>query len=228
MPVAWFFVVLLFVWFALPYILRKIQVTVLRRQCRNSRTIVLTYDDGPSALLTEKIVELLGANSVKATFFVLGHKLHAAGDVVDRLVRAGHEIGSHSYRHLNAWKCAPIAVYRDIEQGLATIKVFGACKLFRPPHGKSTMATMAQVTMSNCAHAWWTIDSSDTWTKPMSIDRVVDRIRREGGGVILMHDHERTDAHERDAFVLALTERILELARTERYRIVPMGELCSR
>jgi peptidoglycan/xylan/chitin deacetylase (PgdA/CDA1 family) len=217
----------LLLWYVLPYLIKKLDQYLLSLRCRSLRTISLTYDDGPSDVLSRKIFTLLAKHNVKATFFMLGHKLQSATEVADEFDRSGHEIGSHSYSHLNAWKRSPLAVYRDIKHGLAMTKTIGVCTLFRPPHGKATLATMLQVFMNNCTHAWWTIDSSDTWPTPMSIERVVDRIRRDGGGVILMHDHERTNAPEREAYVLALTEKILELARNEGYKVVPMGRLYS-
>jgi peptidoglycan/xylan/chitin deacetylase (PgdA/CDA1 family) len=215
----------LFAWYAMPYAIKKLDQHQLRYRCRTGRLISLTYDDGPSTRLSEQLVNLLGEYNVKATFFVLGHKLQSAGHVVERVVQAGHEIGSHSFRHLNAWKRSPLAVYRDIKQGLTLTHAVGSSNLFRPPHGKTTIATMTQILMNNARHAWWTIDSSDTWTIPMPVERVIARIKHEGGGVILMHDHDRPNSPEREEYVLELTRAILELAQKEGFFICPMNEI---
>jgi len=212
-------------WLVLPYAIRRFQQAILKRKCRMSRTIVLTYDDGPSAELTKKILALLKAYDVRATFFMLGNKVTADLGMPHMLVQAGHEIGSHSFQHLNAWKRSPLAVYRDIKRGLVEIRAFGKPLLFRPPHGKVTLATMLQVWFNQCRHAWWTIDSTDTWPTPMPIEGVVDRIRRDGGGVILMHDHSRPNNPEREAYVLELTKCILELARKEKFKLCRMSEI---
>ena len=110
---------LLCIWFVLPYILRRYQTAALRLKCKNSHTIVLTYDDGPGADLTRKLLALLKAYDVRASFFMLGKKITADLEVPHMLVQAGHEIGSHSFQHLNAWKRSPLAVYRDINRGPA-------------------------------------------------------------------------------------------------------------
>lgn len=190
-----------------------------------SRAIILTYDDGPGAVLTEKILTLLKAYDVRATFFMLGKKITTDLELPHMVVQAGHEIGSHSFQHLNAWKRSPLAVYRDINRGIVGIRTFSQSSLFRPPHGKLTLATMLQVWFNQCRHAWWTIDSTDTWPTPIPIKGVIDRIRRGGGGVILMHDHSRTNNLEREAYVLELTKCILELARKEGFKVCKMSEI---
>ena len=215
----------IFGWFVLPYAIRKSQEATLKRKCRMSRTIVLTYDDGPGAELTQKILALLKAYNAQATFFMLGKKVTADLELPHILVQAGHEIGSHSYQHLNAWKQSPLAVYRDIDRGLVGTRAFGQLLLFRPPHGKITLATLLQVWFNQCQLAWWTIDSTDTWPTPMPIEGVIERIRSAGGGVILMHDHSRTTNPERETYVLELTKSILEFARKEGFKVRRMSEI---
>ena len=215
----------IFGWLVLPYAIRQFQEAMLKKKCRMSRTIALTYDDGPSAELTKKILILLKAYDVRATFFMLGKKIATDLEMPRILIQEGHEIGSHSFQHLNAWKRSPVAVYRDINLGLVGIRAFGQPLLFRPPHGKLTLATMLQVWFNQCRYAWWTIDSTDTWPTPKPIEGVIERIRSSGGGVILMHDHSRTNNPAREAYVLDLTKSILELARKEGFKVRKMSEI---
>lgn len=215
----------IFGWLVLPYAIRKFQEAILKRKCRMSRTVVLTYDDGPGAELTKKILALLKAYNVQATFFMLGMKITTDLEMPHMLVQAGHEIGSHSFQHLNAWNRSPLAVYRDIKRGFVGVRAFGRTLLFRPPHGKLTLATMLQVWFNQCRLAWWTIDSTDTWPIPMPIEDVIERIRSDGGGVILMHDHSRPNNPEREAYVLDLTKSILELVSKEGFNVCRMSEI---
>ncbi len=225
-PVSIIIISATFGWLVLPYAIRKYQEAILKWKCRMSRTIVLTYDDGPGAEVTEKILALLKAYDVRATFFMLGMKIETDLELPHKLVQAGHEIGSHSFQHLNAWTRSPLAVYRDIKRGFAVARVFDRTLLFRPPHGKVTLATMLQIWLSQCRLAWWTLDSTDTWSCPMQIERVIERIRADGGGVILMHDHSRPgNLVAREAYVLDLTKSILELARKEGFKVCRMSEL---
>ncbi len=211
--------------YILPYAIKRGEQKILSQRCKSRRAIVLTYDDGPSSTLTEQLLSMLSGHNVHATFFVIGRKLEALENVASEYVNAGHELGSHSYAHLHAWKKFPLAVYRDIDRGLRLSGLHSKCKLYRPPYGKTTLLTMLQVRLNSFRHAWWTIDSSDTWEKSLPIDNILDQIRRDGGGVVLLHDHDRVNNPDRQTYVLSLTSNILEMARKEGYSIVPMGKL---
>jgi len=63
--------------------------------------IAMTFDDGPSATLTPKLLDLLAAHHIKATFFVIGENVAEHRDIVARAAREGHEIGNHSWSHPN-------------------------------------------------------------------------------------------------------------------------------
>jgi peptidoglycan/xylan/chitin deacetylase (PgdA/CDA1 family) len=207
-------------WFVVPYALRRLQVARLRQRCRELRAIVLTYDDGPGVRVTPRLHELLDSFGATATFFPLGCKLENAGWSPGR-----HELGSHSYKHLHAWKNSPMAVHEDIDRGLASVSRLSECRLFRPPHGKLTLATLLQVWARGCSMAWWTIDSSDTWPATVPASRIIERIAREGGGVILLHDHDRLKDREREAYVTELTRSVLEFSRAEGFKVCKMSDV---
>ncbi len=61
--------------------------------------IAMTFDDGPSAKLTPKLLDLLAAHHIKATFFLIGENVAEHPEIVAREVREGHEIGNHSWSH---------------------------------------------------------------------------------------------------------------------------------
>src|SRR5437899_8504365 len=68
--------------------------------------IALTFDDGPSATLTQKLLDLLAAHHIKATFFVIGENVAEHPEIVARAAREGNEIGNHSWSHPNLAKMA--------------------------------------------------------------------------------------------------------------------------
>jgi peptidoglycan/xylan/chitin deacetylase (PgdA/CDA1 family) len=183
---------------------------------------VLTYDDGPGNRVTPQLNELLDSFGATATFFPLGYKLETVGSLFKK-----HEFGSHSYRHLHAWKNSPIAVYVDIERGLESVSQLSSSRLFRPPYGKVTLATLVQLLARRCSLAWWTIDSSDTWQQTLPASKVLERIQEDGGGVILMHDTDRLNDRGREAYVIDLTRSILEFSRVGGFRICNMSEVIS-
>src|ERR1700720_955477 len=66
--------------------------------------IAMTFDDGPSAKLTPKLLVLLAAHHIKATFFLIGQNVAENPEIVAREVREGHEIANHSWSHPNLAK----------------------------------------------------------------------------------------------------------------------------
>ncbi|MEH6475011.1 MAG: polysaccharide deacetylase family protein [Sneathiella sp.] len=214
------------IWILLPYIYKVMKVRELRKLCKAYRTIVLTYDDGPSGTLTPKVLKLLSGFDANATFFLLGKRVERNPEIIPSIITAGNEIGNHSHSHLNAWKQLPWKVAADISMGERTIQDRGASpSLFRPPNGKITLATLFQTIISKKELAMWTIDSGDTRSKTMTYEQLLNRIREDGGGVILLHDFEREHSSSRNDFVLGATQRLLELAQKEHFQIATFGEL---
>jgi hypothetical protein len=70
---------------------------------------------------------------------------------------------------------------------------------------------------------WWTIDSGDTHSPLPRPNQVVDRLVRDGGGIILMHDLDRSE--DRNNFVLETTALLLNAAESEAFDIKPLSEL---
>ncbi len=206
---------------------RVLEQRRLRRLCAQHRAIVLTYDDGPSRDATPRLLDLLGAHKARATFFALGRKAESDPATLDRAVREGHEVGCHSYRHVHPWKALPWKPANDVSQGFRALAPWVARDgLFRPPYGKLSPFSWAVARAGGARLAWWTHDSGDTWEDLPRTGDVVDAVRRDGGGVVLMHDLDRDEP--RVGYVLELTERLLELSRAEGFRVLTQGGLLAR
>src|SRR5213596_3164690 len=78
--------------------------------------IAMTFDDGPSPTLTPKLLDLLAAHHIKATFFVIGQNVAEHPEVVARAVREGHEIGNHSWSHPNFGRMSDEGVRRELKR----------------------------------------------------------------------------------------------------------------
>lgn len=188
--------------------------------------LALTYDDGPDTHLTVDVLEMLGARNTKATFFVMGRKVDACRGLVERAIREGHEVASHSQIHLHAWKVAPWRAYRDVSGGFqALVAQRLSPRLFRPPYGKVTAASYLAAKLNGARVVWWTIDSGDTHRELPTPESVAERVVRAGGGVVLMHDFDR--GPERAEFVLKTTQCILDAANRHELRVVRLSELLA-
>src|SRR5690348_14385585 len=78
--------------------------------------IAMTFDDGPSATLTPKLLDILAAHHIKATFFVLGEMVAEHPEILARAAREGHEIASHSWSHPNLAKMSQEGVRSQLQR----------------------------------------------------------------------------------------------------------------
>lgn len=216
-------------WFLLPHALRRLAERRLSARCRAARAVVLSYDDGPGEALTPVLLDLLAREQVQASFFVLGRNAARSPDLVRRALADGHEVGSHTEDHSNAWTTGPRRWATDLARGVRTVRTLGGCGgLVRPPRGKLTLGGWVQGALRGLDWAWWTVDSRDSW-RPRPVGEVLDEVARRGGGVVLMHDFDGApppvgrDAHAERC--LALTRGLIEFARTGGYRLVRLGDL---
>jgi peptidoglycan-N-acetylglucosamine deacetylase len=201
----------------------------LRRRTRKAGAVVLTFDDGPSGRLTPTVLHLLAQWNVKATFFMLGRNIPGNESVVCQVRDQGHEVASHGQSHRNMWKTAPWRAIQDVRQGRRAIDLAlggqGTKYLFRPPYGKLDLATQIYLWWTGVSACYWTDDSTDTWIAS-GIDRrrAAESIRRNKGGVILIHDFERRTPEVAQA-VLEIVTEILKTAREEQLKVMTLSEL---
>jgi peptidoglycan/xylan/chitin deacetylase (PgdA/CDA1 family) len=198
----------------------------VRKELVGKRILALTYDDGPGGELTPQLLDLLRGRGARATFFMLGRQAQQHPEIVDRVVKDGHDVGCHSDQHLHAWKALPWEAVADIDAGYERLsRWIPRNGMFRPPYGKMTLPTYLSIRRRGAPVWWWTIDSGDTHQLLPSAGQVADRLRREGGGIVLMHDLDRTQP--RNDFVLELTATLLDVAQRESFQVKPLRELCQ-
>jgi peptidoglycan/xylan/chitin deacetylase (PgdA/CDA1 family) len=211
----------------LPQVCRYTNASSLCAKAVKTRSLVLTYDDGPAAISTPKLLLLLEDRNAKATFFVLGRNAEAHPEIMDRLVLQGHEIGCHGYAHPHAWKVAPWTSVHDITRGYDVLSRWMPPNgVFRPPYGKFTLATWLTLRKRGAPIAVWTLDSEDTHARLPSINTITEQFVRAGGGVVLMHDFDRSA--ERMEFSLNMTSALLDIAKREGINTCRLGDLCAR
>lgn len=198
----------------------------VRKQLIKDRTLVLTYDDGPSAALTSELLDLLRSYDAKASFFLLGRNAQQYPNIAGRIVQEGHDVGCHSDQHLNAWKVLPWKAVTDIQAGYEKLSPWVRTDgMFRPPFGKITLPTYLTVRRRGASHWWWTIDAGDTRKALPRPEQVGEAVVEQGGGIVLMHDLDRSK--ERNDFVLETTAVLLEIAHRQSLKIRRLSDLCQ-
>lgn len=182
----------------------------------NRIPVALTFDDGPGKY-TDRLLDILEDNDVKATFFVLGTGIENYGEVVKRAYDDGHEIAIHGYSHTSFKKMTIEEIQSEIDTvfNLLNDLEITPSNLVRPPYGSINSKIKENLDYS---FILWSVDTLDWKTKDKDaiIKEINDSI--ENGSIILMHDiHETT--------VDAVEEMLPEL--TDEYRFVTVNELFS-
>jgi peptidoglycan/xylan/chitin deacetylase (PgdA/CDA1 family) len=153
--------------------------------------IALTFDDGPNATLTPKLLDLLAARHLKATFFVVGQNAADHPDILKRAVREGHEVANHSWSHPNLGKMSDDAVRRELQKTDDAIAAAIGKRptLMRPPYGSITARQKKWIHDEfGYRIIIWDVDPLD-WKRP-GPSVVTARILKEtkAGSIVLAHD----------------------------------------
>ena len=153
--------------------------------------IAMTFDDGPSATLTPKLLDLLAAHHIKATFFVIGENVAEHPEIVARAAREGHEIASHSWSHPNLAKMSQESVRSQMQRTDDAIKnaTGKSPTLLRPPYGSITEREKRWIHDEfGYDIILWDVDPLD-WKRPGPAV-VRNRILKEtrSGSIVLSHD----------------------------------------
>lgn len=155
----------------------------------------LTFDDGPHPEGTPAVLDRLDELGLRATFFPLGSAVERHPDLLAEVVRRGHEVGTHGYRHAHHLLRSPAWVARDLRQAAAVMAGAGTAPTwFRPPYGQATAASFVVARRRGWRPVLWS-----TWGREWSTTdhrAVAARIGHglRPGGVVLLHD---SDAHGR-------------------------------
>lgn len=213
-------IVLSFLFYASYSIRSGVYLNVLSGNKKKGKVIALTFDDGPNAIQTPKILDILKEHDAKACFFCIGSRIDGNEDVLKRIDHEGHFIGNHSYYHSNSF---PLQSVNKITNELVRCdeKITGVTgkktQLFRPPFGVTNPMIAKAVKRQKLITIGWNIRSLDTLEK--GHDVVLKRIRRKlkPGSILLLHDH----VTESDV----LLRQILDLLKEENYTVVTLDQL---
>lgn len=191
----------------IPALVRALYPGLTWHKDRNKKELYLTFDDGPSPEITEEVLTVLEKFQVKACFFLIGDKIRKFPEVYTLLKNSPHQIGNHTYNHLNGWKTKTSIYLENIAQCDHLIH----SKLFRPPYGKIKRSQINKIRDKEII--MWDVLSGDFDTKLSGKDCLNNLISKtENGSIIVMHDSEK--AKERLLYALP---RFLEWAIGEGY-----------
>jgi peptidoglycan/xylan/chitin deacetylase (PgdA/CDA1 family) len=161
------------------------------------KEVVLTFDDGPLPRYSNQVLDILAAQCVQATYFLVGRMAKTYPGVVRRIYEAGHSIGTHSEDHPSGFQKLPLEqVRQEIDEGIADVSAAlgdpqALAPFFRIPGLARTDAIEDELAARSLV-----VFSSDTvaddWhrrIKPRDIiQRAMSRLEKRGKGILLLHD----------------------------------------
>ncbi len=175
-----------------------------------AKVVTLTFDDGPAANLTPKLLDILKKYDVKATFFVLGKNAKSNLDIIERAQAEGHMIANHSWSHPNFHTLSQSQQTQQVHDTDEVIHSYASPrKYFRYPYGNSTCYMNSYIkSLGYSGIVGWHIDTCDwayarngTVTAAQAqtcevapgnranyVGHVMAEIKRHNGGIVLMHD----------------------------------------
>jgi cellulose synthase/poly-beta-1,6-N-acetylglucosamine synthase-like glycosyltransferase/spore germination protein YaaH/peptidoglycan/xylan/chitin deacetylase (PgdA/CDA1 family) len=199
--------------------------------------VALTFDDGPDADWTPKILDILKQKRVSGTFFLIGENAMEEPFLVRRIVDEGNEIGSHTFTHPNLALASARGTRIELNATQRLLEAYTgrSIRLFRAPYFGDAEPTTADelIPALTAQRAGYTnvglhVDPND-WQRP-GVDAIVDTAVREveagnyeqSGQIILLHD----GGGDRSQTIEALP-RIIDTLRAKGYQFVPVSQLAG-
>jgi peptidoglycan/xylan/chitin deacetylase (PgdA/CDA1 family) len=162
----------------------------------NDKEIVLTFDDGPLQPYTTRVLDVLAAECVKATFFMVGRMARGYPHLVRRAYSEGHTIANHSQNHpFSFHKMTVDQAAHEIEDGFSSLRsALGesgkVADFFRIP-GLLRQEPVEQYLTAHGVMTWSVDFLADDWTHIPAkevVRRALNRIEARGRGILLLHD----------------------------------------
>lgn len=183
------------------------------------KEVILTFDDGPALAKTETILDTLDRYNVKATFMMVGEMAKAHPEIAQEVLRRGHSIGSHTFRHPNLKTMAFDQAMTEIMRGEKAVKEAAEVDtlgFFRFPYLADTHRLRTALAERGTVVLDVDIDTKDYFKdRPDAVlDRTMAAFAVHNGGIVLMHDiHGRT---------VAMLPHLLDRLDSEGYKVVTL------
>lgn len=176
---------------------------------KGNKDVILTFDDGPNHGGSDQLLDILKAEEIPATFFVVGMRAEVNQDLVHRMQREGHCIENHTYSHLRLIYLTPIEIERQLFRNIAVVReITGKRMLYmRPPGGRYNLMVADVLQRYGIRPVFWSADcyNMEGGSPDQMVAFALNRIH--DGGILLMHNGENTTLHALPRIIRGLQAR---------------------
>lgn len=164
------------------------------------KVLYLTFDCGYENGNTENILNALQKHNAKATFFVVGHFLESAPEIVKRMVEDGHSVGNHTYHHPDMSKISDKSSFQkemdDVKELFKEITGTEMAMYYRPPQGKYSTSNLEMAKEAGYATFFWSLayvdwNQDDQPSHEEAFKKLMGRIHP--GAIVLLHSTSKTN-----------------------------------
>ncbi len=198
---------------------------------RGDKRVAITFDMAWEGYPIQKLLDILQAYDVKATFFVVGEYAEQFPDEIKALAAAGHEVENHSYHHLHVATASADAIIADLDKCSALLKQLTGRvpMLYRSPYGEFNEKVTKTLQAAGLVPVQWSVDSID-WKDPAP-EKIKERIleKVKAGDILLFHTAKENTLNALPDILKGLKEKGLapvpagQLIYKENYRIDQFG-----
>ena len=201
-------------------------VSVISSGTVHDKWIALTFDDGPYPPYTDRLLDVLKAKRVHATFFLVAEQAQQYPELVRRMKAEGHTVGLHAFRHRDFLKLTEEEKRKDLEQGKNLLRdITGKNPVYwRPPHGFRDFSVMETAAAQNLTVVNWSVIPRD-WTGIDSQEifrRVMDKA--EDGAIVLLHDGDSPGYKASRQATVDAVAPLIDSLREKGYHLVSLEE----
>lgn len=175
----------------------------------SEKKIYLTFDAGYENGNTPQILNALKNHQVKATFFVVGHYLETAPELIKQMVEEGHTVGNHTYHHYDMSKISNKNNFekemKSVEEKYQEITGLEMTKYYRPPQGKYSLENLKMAKDMGYHTFFWSLAYVDWKTDAQpseedAFEKLMGRVHP--GAIVLLHNTSSTNAEILDELLM--------------------------
>ena len=189
-----------------PVLAKKIFANYIWEMPPESKTLYLTFDDGPTPEITNWTLDILDKYNAKATFFCIGKNVSQHPEIFKNIQNKGHKIGNHTNNHIKGWRTSTKNYLANIKEAQKVIDLqqnktdSRSQILFRPPYGQIRPKQGKALAELGYKVIMWNVLAFD-WDKDVTKEKCLENVisNAKEGSVIVFHDSVKAEKNMRYA-----------------------------